>query len=169
MLYVLVGLPGSGKSHWAKRKAEEKGCVIVSREFIRSGIKGGRYVFDSLYENAIRPIALDMISSFLKCGLDVIVDECHISEEIRTRLMNGLIGRGAAPEKVVCVYFTEQESCLENRMKSPRGYSSEKWAKIINGMRNCFEPPQKQEYKKIVCVNFWSTGVDSNDCSQQVS
>jgi predicted kinase len=50
-LYILIGLPGSGKTTWAKNKAKDDlRTVIISRDGFRSMIKGeGEYIFDNIY------------------------------------------------------------------------------------------------------------------------
>ena len=68
--YVLIGLPGAGKSTWAARQA---GCVVVSRDEVRRFLYGNRLgqrddeaVFREVLKLRVREV-----------NADVVIDGCH--------------------------------------------------------------------------------------------
>lgn len=77
MIYVLTGLPASGKSTWAKEKVKnESYTVIVSRDSIREMLKGHYtlFPFGSSMEVLVTEIENMAIISAYETGHDVIVD-----------------------------------------------------------------------------------------------
>lgn len=94
-LYIMCGIPGSGKSTWAKdfkEKINAAGyyCVIVSRDEIRFKIleeRGGRY-FD--YEKEVFKIYCQKIQEYLDRGYHVIADATQINPYSRSNLLDNL-------------------------------------------------------------------------------
>lgn len=55
--------------------------------------------------------------------------------------------------EIICVWFTENERNLENRMREARGYSEAKWAEVIASMKFNFEEPSEEEgFSKIIKI-----------------
>jgi tRNA uridine 5-carbamoylmethylation protein Kti12 len=164
IVYILIGLPGSGKSTWTKEKVKEnEHCVVVSRDSFRNMIKGDEYTFNFRYEPFIKDSTSKTIQSALKHGLDVIVDETHIKADRRKEIIKtvreyeesyGLINDNYGRTKIVYVWFTETEKNLDNRMNEARGYNRSKWEMVINGMKKSFEKPtDEEEYDELVEIN----------------
>ena len=94
-LYIMCGIPGSGKSTWAKdfkEKINAAGyhCVIVSRDEIRFKLlkeRGGKY-FD--YEGEVIEIYYQEIQKYLDRGYHVIADATQITPKSRIKLLNNL-------------------------------------------------------------------------------
>ncbi len=147
-VYLLIGLPGSGKSTWAKDKAKDQKTVIVNRDSFCFMIKGGKYIFDEKYESFIKCLAHDAIKIAISHGFDIIIDETNLTKEKRTELIENLPDRQDVD--VVGVWFTENTKNLEYRMKDPRGYSEQKWCKVIESMKMSFEPPSESEFHGMI-------------------
>ncbi len=147
-VYVTIGLPGSGKSTWAKNIAKsDDNIVIINRDGLRSMIRG-EYVFDVRYERLIKEATDDMIMRSLESGFDVIIDETHIRKDRRQEIIDivrDFDEYSSCKTEVVYVWFTENEKNVENRMKEPRGYDREKWTEVIAGMKKSFEYPEENE------------------------
>src|SRR5690606_5236233 len=76
-LYILRGLPASGKSTWAKNKAkEEPNTIIVNRDSIRTMLKGEYklFPFGSKMEELVSDIEMTSMQSGLIMGYNVIID-----------------------------------------------------------------------------------------------
>jgi len=76
-LYILKGLPASGKSTWAKNKAaEEPNTIIVNRDKIREMLKGEYklFPFGSKLEVLVTEIENKATKNGLHRGYNVIVD-----------------------------------------------------------------------------------------------
>jgi len=149
-LYILIGLPGSGKTHWAKNMVKNDNLtVIVSRDSFRSMIKGeGEYIFDNLYESSIKKATDFTIREFVQSGFDVIVDETHFLKKRRIETMNIVSGLDC---QIVYVWFTDMDT-LNNRMLNDRGYSKEKWEEVINKMKIKFEEPSVEEGCNVLLI-----------------
>ena len=76
-LHMLVGLPASGKSTWAK----EQSLPIVSSDDIRNELFGGEY--NSADNAKVFATARERVCEYLKDGKDVIYDATNISYQSR--------------------------------------------------------------------------------------
>jgi len=144
-LYVLCGLPGSGKSTWAMnmRNAILGQTTTVSKDSLREMVTGGYYVYDPDTEPMIKDMAYSCILEAAKHrSYAIFIDETHLT----VRARHVWIGNTALSEyEKKCVWCTETEMNLLNRMKEARGYSEEKWKSVIVGMSESFEPPSVEE------------------------
>jgi len=83
--YVLIGLPGSGKSTWTEKKMQEtnpRGIGVVSRDAIRYMINGNYKYLDE-QQHLITDIAESAAKSILSKGYDLIIDQANISKSVR--------------------------------------------------------------------------------------
>lgn len=118
---VLIGIPGSGKSTWAKQEekyieADGLHAVIISRDQIRyAALKDGEDYF--AHENATFAEFIRQINEAMQIGIDyVIVDASHISPQSRNKLLSRL-----KPDKHTNLCFeqfnTPIDICLERNAK----------------------------------------------------
>lgn len=93
-LYVMVGIPGSGKSTWANNFIKDReNIVYISRDTIRfSMLKSSDTYF--AHESDVFTKFVDAIVANLKYGSDVIADATHLSIASRRKLVNALTARG---------------------------------------------------------------------------
>ena len=141
-LYIMCGLPGSGKSTWARHLVESGNALCVSRDSIRSMVGAGKYVFNKEMEPAIKSIAHYGICSLLDFN-DVVVDETHITKESRSNMIEVAKSVGATP---IIVHCYEVEGNIDRRMSGDsRGYTREKWEEVIGGMMQKFDAPTEDE------------------------
>jgi len=82
MIHVLVGLPGSGKTEWAKRFRRDNGGIILSKDIIRREMFGVE--FDPDLEGDVYNIFNNMYTSAL-CGSieNIIIDNTNLTMYIR--------------------------------------------------------------------------------------
>ena len=88
-LLVLVGIPGSGKSTYARKlvKGSSDKWVIVNRDDIRDML--GDYWIPSR-ENLVTDIEDDMIQESLRHGYNVIIDATNINPKTKRRIENNV-------------------------------------------------------------------------------
>ena len=141
--YLLCGLPGSGKSTWCAKMAGDSMIAIINKDSFRNMLKGS-YVFDKIYEPMIGDMVTECIQIVLLNRFDLILDECNISQTVRHQWLDVIDSLDIRVRKV-CVWFTETERNLDNRMNEARGYDRSKWAEVIDGMRIKFDPPALSE------------------------
>lgn len=147
--YICVGLPGSGKSTWAKKMVKEdpRGkTVIVSRDSIRGSLYGAydNYEYSPDREELIKRVALSIIANHIVDEYDFIIDETNTTASKRTFWKEAISSLDVYKE-IILVHFTEKTKNLEYRMKSPKGVSKSTWEKVINDMKSKFEPPTVAE------------------------
>ena len=107
ILYLMMGIPGSGKSTWVKEQIKEKGGIHISRDAIRfSLVKENEPYFSKerlVYRTFIQKSqeAIDDLSND-----NIYIDATHLSAESRYKLLNKL-----NLEKIdnVCVVFINTE------------------------------------------------------------
>ena len=115
-VYVLVGMPGSGKSEWCKRKHPE--LPVVSRDIIRGelGYTSGvdeKVKLEFWKENEVTKKEQEYISKYLKEKQDFIIDDTNLRLKYRKPLIQSLRQRGAF---VIGVRFnTPLELCIKRR------------------------------------------------------
>jgi predicted kinase len=149
-VYLLNGLPGSGKSTWARNKIKkDPDTLILSRDDFRTILHGGTYVFDKKYEELILDIEDYAIRACIEQGFDVIIDETNLKQERRLDLIEL-----ADNATIICVIFTETENNLKNRMTTSRGYTDVQWEEVILKMKKDQVPVSENEpYDQIIYVS----------------
>lgn len=80
-LYIICGLPRTGKSTWTKKNS--RNCIVVSPDSIRKEIFG--HQFHSFANNYVFALAEAMVLLLLKQGKNVIVDATHLNEFTREK------------------------------------------------------------------------------------
>ena len=144
-VYILCGLPGSGKSTWAKKKVEDdtsNKTVIVNKDAIQTMLLGG-YDYVPEVRSLVRILSHISIWEALDREYNIIIDDCHIKKEMRKVLLAQFRFRDDI--EISLVYFTENEKNLEYRMLSPKGLPKERWSEVIDSMKQDFEIPTREE------------------------
>lgn len=140
-VYVLTGIPGSGKSTWsAKKAASDPHVIVISRDAIRQMISGnGKYIHDK--EVVVKEMTTACALAALSEGFDVIIDECTPRNDGRSYWPMALGNK----YKYVLVYFPERKRNLDFRMKGDaRGFSSDYWAKVIGKITAAYQIPDEE-------------------------
>ena len=139
-LFIMVGLPGSGKSTFAKHYLQNDDTIYRSRDEIRfSLLKQGDKYFEK--ENKVFNIFAETIQKWLKSGYDVIADATHLNLQARAKLLNRLDIKHLKFVEVNIIYMnTPYEMCLNNNDKR-YGTKAYVESKRINQMYNSFVTP----------------------------
>jgi predicted kinase len=115
ILYIMVGVPGSGKSTWA---AQQKDALIISRDKIRfSLLNENDEYFDK--ENLVFQEFCNQIENGLKSTKykTVIADATHLTRNSRSKLLNNLdINRSKVSIGCVVVW-TDLNTCIKRNSK----------------------------------------------------
>lgn len=82
-LYVLVGMIASGKSTWAREKADE-GAVVVCHDDLTQMLHG-RYRYEADMRICYRQMEEEIADAALLWGRDVVIDRTHLTRESRKR------------------------------------------------------------------------------------
>ncbi len=145
-LYILVGNISTGKSTFVKHFLQRHPKVVcISRDALRYMIGGGEYIFNENLEWSIFDAELYIIESFMKSGLDVIIDEVSISKKMRAAYINLAKGYNYSTIALIIPKISKQ-LCVDRRMKdSDRGTPREVWEDVWDKFNNQFETPTIEE------------------------
>jgi predicted kinase len=120
-LYVLVGVPGSGKSTWVTNQQWTEGCAIVSTDgYVEAyaQLVGKTYsdVFSHYMPVAVAHMA-DAIRDARDCGVDIIWDQTSTTIASRLKKFRML------PDyyKIAVVFRTPDTETLKRRLDSRPG------------------------------------------------
>lgn len=132
-LTMLVGLPGSGKTYYAKQLQEETGAMLISSDEMRVILLGDEN--DQQHQNELFDVIYKSIENCLLCNNDVIYDATNIAKKYRVGLLHFL-------KKVECykkciIVATPFEECMKNNDARERHVPEE----VLYRMRNNFTIP----------------------------
>ena len=144
-IYLLSGLPGSGKSFWTTNyiKNHPK-TLVISRDDIRLALHNGKYIFEESLEPLIQEITQTTIIGLVESKRDFIIDETNGSKLHRHCLISDIRNNISflttkRKVKIIAVVFEEGNN-LENRMKNDRGMTKDQWKNVIDKMKKYWEP-----------------------------
>lgn len=142
-LYVMVGVPGSGKSTWIANQNWKDDCVIVSTdEFVEDYAKecGLTYseVFDEYMPRAVE-LMVNRVIWARETGKDIIWDQTSTSTHTRAKKINML------PEyyKIAVVFRKPDDEELKKRLASRPG-KVVPWS-VVEQMWGSWEEPTHEE------------------------
>lgn len=140
IFYMLVGLPGSGKTHYANEYLKKENTTILSSDEIRKILLGPEEAQwgNSIVFNAMNYAAIEN----LKQGRNVIYDATNINSKRRIALLEQI--KKEVKEDVffvVTILATPYKICVERQQKRERKVLEE----VINKMIKNFEVPYYEE------------------------
>ena len=144
IIYMLSGLPGSGKSYWAKQDTKGKiGTCIVSRDDIRFSFLNDSddyfaredEVFDK-WINTINELINDVDTT------DIYLDATHLNDVSRFKTLSQL-ELAKVDEIILVIMDTPLETCLKrNSVRMGRKFVPED---VIKRMYKSFKPYTENE------------------------
>jgi len=147
-VYVLVGVPGSGKSTWIANQDWALACVVVSTDhwievFARELGLTYNQVFDQYMPAAVHAMAAQ-VAMAQQHGCDIIWDQTSLTVASRRKKFNMLPNY----EHIAVVFNTPEPAELEQRLtQRPNKVVPNS---VITRMIDSFEPPSESEgYKQI--------------------
>lgn len=139
-LYLMMGIPGSGKSTWVKNHLFP--CQVhVSRDNIRFALVDENEEYFSR-ETEVFNAFVEQINTFLASGCDVYADATHISRASRNKLLSRI---NSHPEEVNLVWINPglNGALLQNEMRrDTRSYVPKS---VIRRMNAQIEAPNFEE------------------------
>lgn len=151
-LFVLIGIPGSGKTTLASEMIESIGdnVVHISRDNVRDEV--GDKVYNRKSEQRVFKEYIRRIASSLKMGYDVIADSTNLTEEKRYiyfALKEALEKAQLADVDVIGIFVSTPLSvCLERN--SERHGDAKVPDIVIESMHSKIEEPLYEEGFKII-------------------
>ncbi len=142
-IYILCGLPGSGKSTWSKDNCKDRHAIILSNDYFRTMLTGS-YLFCEEHELFIHKCMKECLKTAIIDKRNVIYDEVNITKQSRIELISFV--KELNPDyKITCVWLQESTHNINRRMNDSRGVPEHRWSAIIQEMKNKFEAPLIEE------------------------
>lgn len=145
-LYILIGVPGCGKSTYAEELSEKlvkKHDVVVSTissDKIRKHLYGDESCQDC--PSKVFAIAHNVIKNQLSVGYDVIFDATNIHKHNREELIKEVLFEVNKPVRFVAIYFnTPIEECIKRQELRDRKVPK----KVIEKMARQIDKPTFEE------------------------
>lgn len=147
-IYVTVGMPGSGKSHWAETHKEELNAVVHSSDSIRAELLND--VNDQSKNELVFKILHQRIKDDLRAGKNVIWDSTNLNRKRRIHFLNNEL-RDISCEKICVLFATPWEQCLANNFARDRQVPEE----VLCRMYKSFEVPGYAEQWDDIQIVWW--------------
>ena len=150
-LYVLIGIPGSGKSTWARANAQRLHAVIVSSDIVRRDLRA--HGQNPLNGDLVFAEVEDRAREQLGAGRSVILDATHSLRKYRTYAIHL-----ASDFHVHCIgiwFDLPLEVGLQrNVQRTQEVFGDEEVPEaVVRQMYHRFQPPGKDEFDEIVRIN----------------
>lgn len=143
--YILIGIPGSGKSTWIKNQHWSNQCVIASTDtyveaYARSVNKSYSEVFSEVMPTAVEQMVNDVVEA-REAGKDIIWDQTSTTIASRIKKIKMLDGY----TKIAVVFKIPDQIELDRRLRSRPGKIIPK--NVVDDMCDQFnkEPPTLEE------------------------
>lgn len=137
-VWLLAGVPGSGKSTWVRKMVAERGGIHCSRDEIRfSLLKDGEDYF-AHEDDVVRLWTEKVHQAILSPDVDdVYIDATHLTEKSRAKVINSL---PASDYTITTVFFDiPLDICLErNASRTGRAHVPEETIRNMHRAYNNF-------------------------------
>lgn len=147
-LYMLIGVPGSGKTTWIKNN-KHNAVVLSTDDYIeRVADKQGK-TYSEVFKDAIGPASDQMEKDLIQAtrnDQDIIWDQTNLTAKVRKQKLQ----RIPKSYKKIAVYFSVPQD-LRDRLASRPGKTIPE--PVIISMINQLQPPTKEEgFDEVVAV-----------------
>lgn len=149
-LYVLVGLPGSGKSHWARAYADRVEAVVVGSDDVRNDFRvDGRNPLDG---DVVFAEVEQRARALLQTDRSVILDATHALRRFRRYAVT--LARDLHVPCVAIWFDVPLSTALErNRWRAGDRFGETVVPnRVIRDLYSHFEPPTSEEFDRIVRI-----------------
>ena len=141
--YILVGVPGSGKSTWIKNQTWTKDCTVVSTDaYIDAVADREGKTYDDVFKDNMNDAVSHMTSAVndaIERGADIIWDQTSVSVASRKKKFNMLKGY----KMIAVVFRTPEAGEWQRRINSRPGKHIP--THVLESMANNFEMPTVEE------------------------
>jgi predicted kinase len=146
-LYMLIGVPGSGKSTWIAGQDWTRDCVLVSTDKlidIEAGRQGKTYneVFSSYIDTATK-LMNDDVREAVAEGKDIIWDQTNTSRKSRKAKLAMVPGY----YKIAVVFATPEKEEWQRRINSRPGKMIPEG--VLKAMAQGLQIPEEGEFDEI--------------------
>ena len=142
IVYLTVGVPGSGKSSWVKNVAStNKDIVLICPDNIRGELSGNEA--DQSVSNKAFQLARDRMEEALKNGKSVIIDATSVYKRARQQWLD--IAKKYNAKTIAVVFEVTEQTAVERNAKRAAEGGRNVPTHIIQSMISKYQVPQKSE------------------------
>jgi predicted kinase len=155
-LYVLIGLPASGKSHWARANADRLAALIVGSDDVRADFQArGQNPFDG---DAVFAEVERRARAYLQADRSVILDATHYQRRYRTYAIDLAHQLGVT---CVAIWFdTPLATAVQrNGWRTGDRFGEQRVPdRFIRDLAAHFDPPGHAEFDRVVRIRDEGSG-----------
>ena len=140
--YILVGVPGAGKSTWTEKHHTMNTMVVSTDHYIEQKASEAMKTYSEVFTEYIQIATCHMVEDVkyaTRHDFDVIWDQTNTTVKARARKLKMLQGY----KKIAVVFKTPEEKELQRRLESRPGKKIPN--SIMSQMINGFVMPSKEE------------------------
>jgi predicted kinase len=141
-LIILVGPPGSGKSTWGKKFAEDNKIEYVSTDAIRAEIGSGEA--DQSVSAAAFGMARHRVIKSLSSGKSVMIDATNVTRKARKDWIK--IGKDLRAYIIAVAFEVSRDTLIKRDSERSRVVGAE----VIDRFFRKYERPTEQEVDKVI-------------------
>ena len=107
-IYMMIGIPGSGKTTFVRNLVKEQGLPVVSTDVVRANHPG-------INERDVWPMVYEMIGNLVKSGKDLIFDATNVTKTPRNRFKEN-VNKYSTDYELIGYYFPMHYSICIGRV-----------------------------------------------------
>jgi predicted kinase len=150
-LYILGGLPGSGKTTTCRRLKDQERCFVVSSDALRLALNAGIYPRADDYPK-LEPLVWELVrialTDLIRRGENVAMDATNLSRIDRARWVD--LARSVSPAVEVVLLWHTADYDSPERWANERGHTAEEYRTIRAKLLALREEPSESEGFRIV-------------------
>lgn len=138
-LFLMIGIPGAGKSTWVHKNCD-RDCVVIALDEIRRSLYGyspSSELYDRL-EAETWKIALRETSNVLEAGRNVILDSMALTRDFRRKIIKQLKDSTQRAFDAVAVFV---DTPLDLALSRNRGRDKFVKENVLRDLAKVLEPP----------------------------
>jgi predicted kinase len=147
-VYVLVGVPGSGKSTWVANQLWAKDCVYISSDqLVEEEAQRQGKTYNDVFKDYINTAIAEMLEQAMAArdaGKDIIWDQTSVSVKSRRKKFSVLPDY----EHIAIVFDTPKEDELRRRLSNRPGKTIP-WEVVSSMIRNFEMPTEVEGFKEV--------------------
>lgn len=147
-LYMMIGVPGSGKTTWIKNN-KHNAVVLSTDDYIERVAEKQGKTYSEVFKDAIGPATDQMEKDLIQAvrnERDIIWDQTNLTAKAR----KGKLSRIPKSYRKVAVYFSVPQDLRDRLANRPGKVIPEP---VIISMINQLQPPTKEEgFDEVVAV-----------------
>lgn len=139
MVVLVFGLPGAGKTFFARRLAEKLHAVHLSSDSIRRETGAWGHYSEAAKRNTYERM-LKKMQDCIRSGADVVIDATFYKKALRDKFFHASV---QSRQTFKMIEMKAGEACIKQRLSKPRA-DSEADYNVYKKIKEAFEPAAEE-------------------------